>query len=52
MELHRLKLDHLIVGDSFLEERVFVNERVHLFASLDSSDDDTARPWHPGSGNE
>jgi hypothetical protein len=52
MELHRLKFDHLIVRDSFLEERVFLDERVHLFTSLDSSDDDTAGSWHLGSGNE
>jgi hypothetical protein len=52
MELHGLKLDDLIIGDSFLEERVFLNQHVHLFSGLDSSDDDTAGPWHLGSGNE
>jgi hypothetical protein len=52
MELHGLKLDHLIISNPLLKERVLVNERVRFFSSLDSSDDDTAGSWHLGSGNE
>jgi hypothetical protein len=52
MELHGLKLDHLVIGNPLFEERILVNERVRFFSSLDSSDDDTAGSWHLGSGNE
>jgi hypothetical protein len=52
MEFHSLKLDHLVVGNPLLIERILVNERVRFLSSLDSSDDDTAGSWHPGSGNE
>jgi hypothetical protein len=52
MELHSLKLDHLVIGDPLLIERILVNERFHFLSGFDSSDDDTAVPWRPGSGNE
>jgi hypothetical protein len=52
MELHGLKLDHLVIGNPLFEERILLNERVRFFSSLDSSDDDTAGPRHLGSGNE
>jgi hypothetical protein len=52
MELHGLKLDHLIVGNPLLIERILVNERFHFLSGFDSNDDDTAGPWHPGSRNE
>ena len=52
MELHSLKLDHLIISNPLLKEGVLANERVHFFSSFDSSDDDAAGSWHPGPGNE
>jgi hypothetical protein len=38
MELHRLKLDDLIIGNPLFEERVLVNERLKLFAGLDADE--------------
>jgi hypothetical protein len=52
MKLHSPKLDHFIVGNPLLVERILVNERIRFLSGFDSSDDDSAGPWHPGSGNE
>src|SRR5689334_18004345 len=52
MELHGLKLDHLVIGNPLFKERILVNEGVRFFSGLNSSDDDTAGSWHAGSGNE
>lgn len=52
MELHCLKLDHLIIGNSLFKERILANERVHFFSGFDLSDDDTAGSWYAWSGNK
>ena len=51
MELHCLKFDDLVVGNSLLKERILLNERVYFFSGFDSSDNDTTGSWHTRSGN-
>jgi hypothetical protein len=52
MELDGLKLDHLIVSNPFLKERVLLNKGVHFFSSFDSSHNDATSSWYSRSGNE